>query len=202
MRYAMWLIVAAGILGGVAALADESPQDTNQITTLTVDQAKALSQHKGSLSLNGLTTLSDEAANALAQHDGQLSLDGLITLTNAELAAKLATRPQRTFRTMSFRKPFNRLTTLSPEVAQALAQHGVGHLHLNGLTTLSPKAAKALAQYKGGLSFNGLTTLSDEAATALAQHKGTLSLDGPTKFSREAAAALRAHPSFSSKFQR
>jgi hypothetical protein len=79
----------------------------------------------------------------------------------------LAARLQRIYRTMSFAKPFNRLTTLSPGAAQALAQHGVGHLYLDGLTTLSPEAAKALAQHKGGLSLNGLTKLSPKAAEAL-----------------------------------
>ena len=81
------------------------------------------------------------------------------------------------------------LSTLSAEVAEALARHK-DDLYLGGLTTLSDDAAKALARHKGGLVLNGLTTLSDEAAKALAQHKGWLDLNGLTTLSDEAAKAV------------
>ena len=172
----------------------------NGVTTLSDEAAKALAKCKGGLSLNGVTMLSDEAANALAQRDGYLSLHGLTTLTNAQLAAKLAPRLQQV-KTLFLVKTFKSLTTLSPEAAQALAQHGEGHLSLDGLTTLSDEVAKALARYKGdSMSLDGLTTLSDEAAKALARYKGRLSLNGRIKLSPKARAALRANPSLSNKF--
>ena len=87
MRFGAWILMAA--LCGVAVAADGLPQDTNEIKSLTVEQAKALAQHKGSLSLNGLTTLSVEAAKALAQHKGDLDLNGLTTLS-VEVAMALA----------------------------------------------------------------------------------------------------------------
>ena len=90
MRFGAWILMAA--LCGVAVAADGLPQDTNEIKSLTVEQAKALAQHKGSLSLNGLTTLSVEAARALAQNKGWLRLNGLTTLS-AKAAASLRANP-------------------------------------------------------------------------------------------------------------
>ena len=63
MRFLAWILMAA--LCGVAVAADGLPKDTNEIKSLTVEQAKALAQQKGSLRLNGLTTLSAKAAAAL-----------------------------------------------------------------------------------------------------------------------------------------
>jgi len=73
------------------------------------------------------------------------------------------------------------LTTLSPEVAEALADHK-GSLYLNGVTTLSDETAVALAKYHGDLSLNGLTTLSDRQAEALAKHYGENAYDGGFNF--------------------
>ena len=87
MRFVAWILMAA--LCGVAVAADGLPKDTNEIKSLTVEQAKALAKQKGSLSLNGLTTLSVEAAKALAQHKGDLDLNGLTTLS-IEVAKALA----------------------------------------------------------------------------------------------------------------
>jgi hypothetical protein len=88
------------------------------------------------------------------------------------------------------------LTTLSPEVATALAQTE-GLLNLDGLTTLSDETAEALAKHEGDLFLDGLTTLSDTAAKALAQHKGgRLHLCGLTTLSPEIATALAASKSW------
>jgi hypothetical protein len=90
------------------------------------------------------------------------------------------------------RLALDRLTTLSEEVARAIARFN-GYLSFDGLTALSDEAARALAQHEGVLSLGGLTTLSDEAAKALAQHEGFLSLSGLTMLSHEAARALAQH---------
>jgi hypothetical protein len=52
------------------------------------------------------------------------------------------------------------------------------------LSTISDDVAKALATHKGKLDLSGLTALSDEAARALARHEGEVILKGltlPTK---------------------
>ena len=87
------------------------PNDTIEIKTLTVAQAKALAQHKGDLLVNGLTTISDEAAKALAQHKGMLVLNGLTTLSD-EAAKALAQHEGGLF--------LFGLSSLSDEAAKAL----------------------------------------------------------------------------------
>jgi beta-lactamase regulating signal transducer with metallopeptidase domain len=185
------------------ARADELPADTNQIESLTVEQAKKLVEEfpgvtvevqfkgfgsyklKKCLPLNGITKLTPDVAQALAGYSkGPLILNGLTTLSD-EAATALAQHKGHLF--------LDGLTTLSAEAATALAQNEA-NLSLDGLTTLSTEAAKALAQHKGSyLSLNSLTTLSAEAAQALAQHKGDLSLNGLTTLSAEAAKALAQH---------
>jgi hypothetical protein len=167
----------------VVAVGQELPQNTDEIGTLTVEQAKALAQHYGELRLNGITTLSPEVAKELTQHCGRLHLNG-ITELSVEAATALAQH-----------KGFlhlDGLTTLSVEAAEALS-HQCDGLSLNRLTTLSPEVAKALAQHYGGLHLNGITKLSVEAATALSQYDGWLHLDGLAKLSPEAAEALLQH---------
>lgn len=87
----------------------------------------------------------------------------------------------------------NGLTELSPEVAEALAQHK-GILYLNGLAAVSDEAAEALSQNKGDLSLDGVRTLSEKAAQAFSHHDGSLFLGGLTALSGEAAAMLRGNP--------
>lgn len=68
MRCAAWIVAAA--LAAAAAEAAQLPANTNEIKTLTVEQAKAVPAdtkrgRRTVVALNGLTTLSDEAAKAL-----------------------------------------------------------------------------------------------------------------------------------------
>jgi hypothetical protein len=118
------------------ARADELPKDTNQIESLTVEQAKKLveefpgvevevevkgygiAQASDSLPLNGLKNLVPDVAQALAGYSkGPLFLNGL--------------------------------TTLDANTAKAIVQPNGQGLFLDGLTTLSDEAAKAFAQFKG-----------------------------------------------------
>jgi len=105
MRCAAWIVAAA--LAAAAAEAAQLPANTNEIKTLTVEQAKAVP-------LNGLTTLSDRAAKALSQYDQTLFLSGLTTLSDAAVEAFC----QR--RATVFLKG---LTTVSDEGAAMLRAH-------------------------------------------------------------------------------
>jgi len=68
------------------------------------------------------------------------------------------------------------LTSLSPEVADALAKHH-GTLSLQGLTSLLPEVAQILAKHNGTLRLDNLTTLSPETADVVAKHKGVFRLN-------------------------
>jgi len=176
------------LFGAVTGRAEE----TDQITTLTVEQAKTLARDKsGRLLLNGLTSLSPEVATELARQEGWLSLNGLSGLSD-EAAEALGQHKGYLH--------LDGLKTISDPAAQSLARHN-GELSLNGLTSISDEAGKALGQHRGGrLSLKGLTTLSGEVAKAFAQRKGggptyQTVLSGLTALSAEAAMALApSHP--------
>lgn len=124
IRFAAIAVVAILTVVAEPAVAEPAaglPNDTNAITELTPEQARALTERGGGyLILDGLTALSPEVATALAEFKGEeLALDGV--------------------------------TTLSPEAAKAIAAYKGKQLNLSGVTTLSPEAATALAEFKGGL---------------------------------------------------
>ena len=183
------------------ARADELPQDTNHIESLTPEQAWKLAAEfpgvvieieikghgrqklAGCLPLNRLESLDAESAKALAECKAQeLSLNGLTAL-DAETATALAEFNRSYLR-------LNSLAMLSAETAKALAEFKGRGLVLDGLTTLDAETAKALAVFKAhGLYLNGLTTLDAETATALAEC-GPLHLNGLTTLCDDAAKAL------------
>ncbi len=86
----------------------------------------------------------------------------------------------------------HKLTALSPQAAQCLANWSGKDLFLNELTALEPEVARQLAQWKGTwLGLNGIKELSPEAATYLAQWKGKgLSLNGLSRLSPRLVAIL------------
>jgi len=88
------------------------------------------------------------------------------------------------------------IKTLTPKQARLLAARGDRFLRVDGLTEITPEVAQALAQHKDWLELNGLTEITPEVARALAQHKDWLSLKGLNELSDQAAAYLvRYRPS-------
>ena len=206
------VMVAGMSLGHSLSLADELPEDTNKIESLTPEQARKLAKEfpgvtvefeiKGfgkprvpdCLPLNGLKSLDAETARALAGYGkGPLVLSGLTTL-DADTAKALA-------EFKGIRLDLSGLTTLDVYTAKALAEFK-GQLHLNGLTTFDPDTFKALTELKGDLlPLNGLTTLSAETAKALAAAEkwdGRLlrinALDSPDAVAVAQALATRKGP--------
>jgi hypothetical protein len=108
------LVFTSLLLGPLVVMADELPDDTNKITSLTPEQAKRLVAEVkvDGLSLNGLTTLDATTAKALAEFKGDLTLSGL--------------------------------TTLDADTAKALAEFKGGRLDLDGLQRASFGAVGAL----------------------------------------------------------
>ena len=128
------------------ALADELPKDTNQIESLTPEQAKTLlaefTGRSNCLQLAGLTTLDAETAKVLAEFKGsRLWLYGLTTL-DADTAKPLAESKAwdgQLPRISAFESPD------SVEIAAALATRK-GPLSLRNLTKISPKTLTALIE--------------------------------------------------------
>jgi hypothetical protein len=116
----------------------EIPADTNQITSLTPDQARKLvSQHtQRILQLNGLSELTPPVAVHIKKFRGD-------------------------------RIELNGVANLSATVASHLNEFGGNRIDMNGLHTLTPHAADEIMQFEGHLSFDGLATLSPETANNL-----------------------------------
>lgn len=198
------VMVAGMSLGHSLSLADELPEDTNKIESLTPEQARKLAKEfpgvtvefeiKGfgkprvpdCLPLNGLRSLDAETARALAGYGkGPLVLSGLTTL-DADTAKALA-------EFKGIRLDLSGLTTLDDDTAKALAGFKSDSLGFSGLTTLDVCTAKALAEFKGQLHLNGLTTFDPDTFKALTELKGDLlPLNGLTTLSAETAKALAA----------
>ena len=197
------VMVAGMSLGHSLSLADELPEDTNKIESLTPEQARKLAKEfpgvtvefeiKGfgkprvpdCLPLNGLKSLDAETARALAGYGkGPLVLSGLTTL-DADTAKALA-------EFKGIRLDLSGLTTLDDDTAKALAGFKSDSLGFSGLTTLDADTAKALAEFKRlELDLSGLTTLDADTAKALAEFKGLrLDLSGLTTLDVCTAKAL------------
>ena len=86
-----FLISAALVLSSSLCLAEDFPEDTNEIKFLTAEQASELvAKSKGLLlSLNGLTSIDKEVAQELVKFKGDLFLDGLTSI-DKDVAQELA----------------------------------------------------------------------------------------------------------------
>jgi hypothetical protein len=143
------------------------------LQALSVDAARALHSHTGSLLLPGLTDISSDLAAALAGHAGRLSLKGIHVLKK-DAAEQLANHKGDLV--------LNGITSLSAETAEALSRHGA-MLSLNGLTSLTPEAALHLAKHRGTLKLNGITSMSAEVAKSFEGYAGLyLELGGLREF--------------------
>ena len=196
------LFVSGFSLGFAPAIADELPEDTNKIESLTPEQAQKLAREfpgmkvdievkgagvlsKFGLPLSGLKSLDAETAKELAGYGKALLVLNGLTKLDAETAKALAGFNGKYL-------PLIGLTTLDAATARGLAEFKGDVLYLNGLTTLDAATAKALTEFKGrDLSLNGLATLDADTAKALAGFGGQhLSLKGMTAIDADTAKAL------------
>ena len=91
LRNVIRFLLCLALFGAAPGRAEE----TDQLTALTVEQAKTLAQDKsGRLLLDGLKSLSPEVAAELAKCEGWLSLNGLTALSD-EAAAAIANEAER-----------------------------------------------------------------------------------------------------------
>ena len=133
MRY---LIVASLLLSCSLCLAEDFPEDTNEIKSLTAEQAAELvAKSREGLFLTGLTSIDKDVAQELAKFEGSLSLRGLTSI-DKDVAQELA-------KSKAYCLLLNGLTSIDNDVAQELAKFK-GSLYLNGLTSIDKEALKIL----------------------------------------------------------
>ena len=122
-------------------MAEDFPEDTNEIKSLTAEQAAKLVGVKGaSLSLNGLTLISKDVARELAKFEGiGLSLSGL--------------------------------TSIDRDVAQELAKFEGRTQSLDGVPSRNKGMIKASEHYEPRLLLNGLTSIDEMTLAYLTSNK-------------------------------
>ncbi len=148
MRY---LITAALILSCSLCLAEDLPENTYEIKSLTAEQAaKLVANEKGrGLYLSGLTSIDKDVAQEFVKCKAGLTLG--LTSINKDVAQELA-KYEGDYLSL------DGLTSIDKDVAQELAKVK-GSLFLNGLTSIDKDVAQELAKFKGRLFLSGRARL-------------------------------------------
>ena len=175
------LIVSLVWLSPSRALADELPKDTNQIESLTLEQAKKLAAEFPGV------TVAERVESMTSCTPGCLPLNGLKSLDAATAQALAGFEGGGLY--------LNGLTRLDVATAKALAEFKGRKLELNRPTTLDAATAKTLAaldKWDGDLSSIVAIESPDsvEIAATLATRKGPLRLPNLKKISPKTLAAL------------
>jgi hypothetical protein len=175
------LIVSLVWLSPSRALADELPKDTNQIESLTLEQAKKLAAEFPGV------TVAERVESMTSCTPGCLPLNGLKSLDAATAQALAGFEGGGLY--------LNGLTRLDVATAKALAEFKGRKLELNRPTTLDIDIAKTLAaldKWDGDLSSIVAIESPDsvEIAATLATRKGPLRLPNLKKISPKTLAAL------------
>ena len=175
------LIVSLVWLSPSRALADELPKDTNQIESLTLEQAKKLAAEFPGV------TVAERVESMTSCTPGCLPINGLKSLDVATAQALAGFEGGGLY--------LNGLTRLDVATAKALAEFKGRKLELNRPTTLDAATAKTLAaldKWDGDLSSIVAIESPDsvEIAATLATRKGPLRLPNLKKISPKTLAAL------------
>ena len=135
MRY---LIVASLLLSCSLCLAQDSPDNTWQIKSLTAEQAaKLVTKYKGKmLLLPGVTSIDKDVAQELAKFVGIKSLG--LTSIDKDVAMELAKGKSLSL---------SGLTSIDKDVAQELVKGE--SLSLNSLKSIDKDVAQELAKFQG-----------------------------------------------------
>ena len=181
-----FLIAACLVLSCGLCLAEDLPEDTNEIKTLTAEQAADLMANflGHQLKLNGLTSIDKDVAAELAKLEGYryLSLCGLTSI-DKDVAQELSNFKGNEL-------SLDGLTSIDKDVAEELAKIKGEALNLRGLTSLDKDVAQGLAKFDGWLSLNGLTSIDKDVAKELATFEGQLDLSGLISIDKDVAQEL------------
>lgn len=174
VKYARTVAVSPAVLQKMVAYGDNVsggqyvPSDL-KIEVLTKGHVEALIAAE-SLSLDAPKRMTDDAAVLLGSiQSTERPLEGIQEMneTGQWVPVDSVTLVNDSIR-------FNGITELTSTQARALAQF-TGIISLDGLTDISPEVAEALANHTtGNLQLNGVTALETRAGQALARHPGTV----------------------------
>ncbi len=187
-----FLIVAGLVLSCSLCWAEDFPENTDEIKSLTVEQAADLvaeNERVRYLALNGLISIDKDVAHELAKFSGYHLELGKLALIDNDVALELGKSKAQCL--------VLGLTSIDKDVAQELAKFKRDYVSLHGLTSVSKDIAQELAKSKAhALSLDGLTSIDKDVAQELAKFKGDdLYLRGLTSIDKDVAHEL-------AKFQR
>ena len=193
---------------------EDYPEDTNSVTSLTVEQAAFyVDNWVGPISFNSLTSLDKNVAQELAKEECGLRLNGLTTLDKDIAQELVKIRGSAQFNAMLGLEGLSRidkdlfqvlakfeeaglslsgLKKIDKDVAQEFAKLQVWeHLYLDGLTSITKDIAQEIVKWEGrNLHLNGLTSIDKDVAHELAKFRGSLELRGLTYLRDDVAREL------------
>jgi len=161
------------------------------LETLSAKAARELARHEGRLKISGISSLPDDAALAIAKHQGDLCMQSLRELSSDPLARRLLLAGN-SYRVGGDGGPApDRLTSISPEVAELLviAEQDRDGLWLTELKSPSIEVLKVLARINGDLGL-GVDSLSPEMVHVLAAQPGNLALPAAKEIDTATLAIL------------
>ena len=158
------LIAAALVLSCSLCLAEDLPENTDEIKSLTAEQAAKLVANTSGplLILDNLNSINSTVANSLGKFRGSwLRLKSL--------------------------------TSIDKDTAQELAKFN-GALYLDGLTSLNEDTAKKLAHFKGAVHPSCFRSFDKDTTQAVTQFKGAVYLYGLNSVDEGALEILKSNP--------
>lgn len=164
----------------------------NGLKTLSEQEAAAISQHEGYLSLVGLETLSDPALNHLFRHRGRMNLASLQYLGDIDIDEYC----RKYLQTDSY-VSFGYLKAITDRQLTSLVRHaGREESYLTlGLTEMPDSQTQILSSFKGSLQLLPLQTVSEADIINLATSAKELTL-GVSEITDRSAGALAKVPQF------
>ena len=179
------LIVTALVICCSLCLAEDFPEDTNKIKSLTAEQAADLVmvvthvREDEVLVIRGLTSIDKDVARELAKFKGKrLFLDGLTSI-DKDVARELSKYKGSLYLGGRPRGRGRGLTSINKDVAQELAKYEGEHLSLNGLTSIDKDVAQKLAKFEGKELWVSLESIDE---VSLAYLKSNPKIQLPQKY--------------------
>ena len=158
------LIVASLVFGCGLCLAEDFPEDTSKVKSMTAEQAAKLVANTSGplLSLDNLNSINSSVANSLGKFRGSwLRL--------------------------------NSLTSIDKDTAQELAKFN-GALYLDSLTSLDEDTAKKLAHFKGAVHPSCFRSFDKDTTRVVTQFKGAVYLYGLNSVDEGVLEILKSNP--------
>lgn len=157
------------------------------VVSISIEEAKKLSQTVGILSLDITSGLTAEVAECLIKSKSGIALNSL-TILNDDVAEVLSKYPY------SLQLGGARLK-VSSQAIKALSKHSGSALNIHNIYEFDIEMARYLAGHKGSLSistFQG-NGLSEEALIELSKHEGDLSIVSKFNLTPKMINALLKH---------